>query len=112
MRAILLIILVMVGLPAMALMNTGESAMALIDYQNLVTKLAPDDAGHLDVDDRDNAIAVALARYSKDKPRGVVEDVAALGGYYLPLPQAWDDELSKVIQLEYPLGNMPPALSR
>lgn len=82
--------------------------MPQIDYQNIVGNLARDDAGRLDVDARDTAIALAVIRYSKDRPLSVVEDVASLGGHYLVLPTGWDADSSKVQEVEYPIGNVPP----
>lgn len=82
--------------------------MALSDFQNLLDNLAKDDAGRLDVDDRDSAIALAVMRYSKDRPRAVVEDVTASGGHYLNLPVGWDAESSTVQAVEYPIGDVPP----
>jgi len=89
--------------------TVGDDAVALIDYQNLVDNLVQDDAGKLDVDDRDTAIALAVIRYSKDRPDSVVEDVASTGGHYIVLPTGWADDSSMVQSLEYPIGNVPPA---
>lgn len=88
--------------------SPGVVAMAQIDYQNIVGNLARDDAGRLDVDARDTAIALAVIRYSKDRPLSAVEDVASLGGHYLVLPTGWDADSSDVQAVEYPIGNVPP----
>lgn len=49
--------------------------MALSDFQTLVTRLVRDGTGQISTDDRDGAIAAALAQYSRDVPRQVVEDI-------------------------------------
>ncbi len=63
--------------------------MALVDYQTLTDSLVRDDAGKLTPADRDLAIAAAVIRYSKDRPRTKVVDITAPGGHYLPLPTGW-----------------------
>lgn len=82
--------------------------MTLTDYQTLTDNLVRDDAGKLTPTERDRAIAAAVIRYSKDRPRTKVEDIAAPGGNYLPLPVGWDEGFSNLDSLEYPLGKMPP----
>lgn len=81
----------------------------LPDYQTLVDGMVRDDAGKLTPTDRDLAIAAAVIRYGKDRPRSKVEDITAPGGYYLPLPSGWEEGFSKLGSLEYPLGQVPPA---
>lgn len=83
--------------------------MSLADYQTLVDGMVRDDAGKLTPTDRDRAIAGAVTRYGKDRPRIKVEDIAAPGGYYLPLPAGWEAGFSALSSLEYPLGEVPPA---
>jgi hypothetical protein len=84
--------------------------MALSDFQSIVDDLLRDDAGHITTTQRDTAITTALARYSKDRPRQKVEDIVAPGGNLLPLPVAWEADFSQVQSLEYPIGNVPPAI--
>ncbi len=81
--------------------------MSLAQFQTLVDGMVRDDADHLTDTDRDQAIAAAITRYSKDRPRTRVEDVAAAGGNYLPLPSGWEAG-SSLASLEYPLGEVPP----
>lgn len=83
--------------------------MALSDFQTLVNDLVRDDSGFISDAQRDLAIANAVARYSKDRPRRLVEDVASSGSTLLNLPAAWT-EISNVISIEYPIGQTPPAL--
>lgn len=84
--------------------------MALTDFQTLVDNLVRDDAGKLSTTDRDQAIRVAVARYSKDRPRPMVEDLTAPGGNLLSLPAGWEVSFSTLNSLEYPVGSVPPAL--
>lgn len=84
--------------------------MALADYQTLVTALVRDDTGKIANADRDEAIARAVARYSKDRPIEKIEDVAAPGGNRLTLPAGWQAGFSDLLQLEYPIGNTPAEL--
>lgn len=80
----------------------------LSDYQTLVIALVRDDSGRLSSADRDNAIAAAVRRYSGDRPRRRVDDVTASDANTLPLPAQWVTDFSRVISLEYPIGNRPP----
>lgn len=83
--------------------------MPLIDFQSIVQDLVRDDASRITIAQRDTAIANAIARYSKDRPRTKVEDVVATGASLLSLPVAWDDEFSVVNAIEYPVGQVPPS---
>jgi hypothetical protein len=82
----------------------------LADYQALVTSLVRDDTGKIATSDRDTAIDLAAKRYSSDRPRTLVVDVAADGTSLLPLPAGWVDGFSGVASLEHPIGRAPPAL--
>lgn len=84
--------------------------MPLADYQTLVTNLVRDDTGKIAIADRDEAIARAVARYSKDRPRIKIEDVAAPGGNKLNLPAGWQAGFSELRAIEYPIGDTPPTL--
>lgn len=81
--------------------------MAIQDLQTLVGQMARVD-GILS-SDRDDAIAVAVARYSKDRPRLTVEDVSAVGSL-LPLPAGWVAGVSGLVELEYPVDRDPPSV--
>lgn len=82
----------------------------LSDYQTLVTDLVRDDAGKIQAAERDRAIAFAVTRYSKDRPREKVEDLTPESAQLLPLPSAWEAEFSTLRSLEYPIGDVPPTL--
>jgi len=84
--------------------------MALSDYQILVPKLVRDTAGRLTVEDIDEALGLAVTRYSKDRPRRVVVDLnIAAGGNLIDLPAGFEPEFSAIVSLEYPVGQVPPA---
>jgi hypothetical protein len=53
---------------------------------------------------RDSAIDRAVQRYSTDRPRMKVVDVAAAGGNVLALPAGWEADFSELISVEYPIG--------
>lgn len=84
--------------------------MPLADFQTLTDSLHRDDSGKITTADRDTAIGRAVARYSDDKPRTKVEDVATTGANVLPLPAGWQAEFSRVMSLEVPIGNVPPTI--
>lgn len=84
--------------------------MPLADYQTLVDDLVRDDTGKIAAADRDEAIARAVARYSKDRPKEKVEDVVAAGGNFLALPAGWQADFSEIRSIEYPVGDVPPTL--
>lgn len=68
-----------------------------------------------DVDDimpsakRDEAVAAAVALWSKHRPQVLLTDIAGDGSTYdLTLPAAYDIHTSYVQQVEYPAGNRRP----
>jgi len=82
--------------------------MSLLDFQTLTDNLVRDDAAKITSTDRDNAIALSVSRYSKDRPAKKVEDILAPGGQLLNLPVAWESGFSVLQSLEYPIGSVPP----
>jgi len=83
--------------------------MAIADFEQLRDDLARDDSGTLAAAERDQALSLAVGRYSKDRPRVLVEDVTqATTGAELALPAAWEDEVSDLVSIEYPIGENPP----
>ena len=75
---------------------------------DLVVKTVKDGAGILeDPADFDAAIAEALNRYSKHRPRLVVDDVAGQDGPDIALPEGWVNDFSNIDSIEFPIGNMP-----
>ena len=84
--------------------------MSLTDYQSLVDTLVRDQSGTTTTTDRDRAIGLAVARYSADAPRVLLEDLTwAATGYEGPLPAAWIDG-AYIRQAEFPIGEQPMAL--
>ena len=82
--------------------------MALADFQDLVNDLVRDDTSKITAADVDQAIQLAVERYSKDRPRMEVEDlVAASAGHVLPMPTAWVADFSALHSLEYPIDEQP-----
>jgi hypothetical protein len=85
--------------------------MALTDYYNLIAQLAQDSSSRITPDDTDRALAAAVLRYGRDRPRRQVEDVTlAMGGYFADLPELWEEGFSELQQVEYPIGARPPAI--
>ncbi|GBG03903.1 hypothetical protein AZSI13_32300 [Azospira sp. I13] len=83
--------------------------MALADVQALVADLVRDDGDRISPEERDRAVTLAVARYSADRPRTAVQDVVAQGGSMLPLPPAWEPDISLLTAVEVPVGQVPPA---
>lgn len=81
----------------------------LSDFQTLTASLVRDEEGKISVDERDQAIALAVVRYGKDRPREEVEDVTGDGTQYLDLPTLWEAGVSGLRAIEYPIGNIPPS---
>lgn len=79
----------------------------LSDYRTITSRLIRDDSGRIDQDDLDDAIEQAVVQYSKDRPRKLVEDVTADGSTWLDLPESWQDGISALVSLEYPVGEDP-----
>lgn len=81
--------------------------MALADIQTLVDDLVRDDAGKIALSERDRAIGLAVGRYGQDRSRVLLEDIVADGSSFLPLPSAWQSGESRLVNLEYPIGQWP-----
>lgn len=79
----------------------------LSDFQLLVEKAVRDDSSLITADDIDAAIALAVSRYSLDRPQYVVEDLEPTGLGELILPDLWEQGFSSIISLEYPIGSFP-----
>ncbi|HMX15547.1 MAG TPA: hypothetical protein PKD29_01775 [Rhodocyclaceae bacterium] len=80
----------------------------LADILPLVDAFVRDEALRLALDDKLAAIGLAVARYSQDRPRHLVEDVVSADGVSLPLPGGWTAD-SDLVGAEYPIGESPPA---
>lgn len=84
--------------------------MALADHQSLVEARTRDTGSVFTTAERDQAIGLAVQRYSLDRPRRLVVDVTADGSQVLALPAGWQADVSQLVSLEYPIGEVPPAL--
>ncbi|MBI1386285.1 MAG: hypothetical protein GC150_15370 [Rhizobiales bacterium] len=84
--------------------------MALTDIQALVADQVRDEASAIATAERDRAIAVAVKRYSSDRPRQLVVDVTSAGGQVLDLPAGWVAEFSRLVAVEHPVDQIPPSL--
>lgn len=81
--------------------------MALADYQALVDSMVRAESAAIDATDRDQAIALAVQRYSQDVERRLVKDVAwTPSGYFGPLPEGWAPGCY-LIGGEYPINQIP-----
>src|SRR5579884_217934 len=89
------------------------------DFQNGVATRIQDAAAILAQADRDALITQAVQqRYSKDRPRVLVTDVAGNGSNLLALPTdseqagtpvgVFEDGFSQVRAIEFPIGELPP----
>ncbi|GAK43605.1 conserved protein [Tepidicaulis marinus] len=76
--------------------------MALADFQSLVSNLIRDYSGEIADADRDQALSLAVTRYSTDRPRTHIEAVLAGGTTALDLPQAWEENFSTLRALGIP----------
>lgn len=82
----------------------------LADYQALVDDLVRDKDQVIVSARRDVAITNAVLRYSKDAPRELVRDQVSDGTDTLALPTEWSNEISDLVAIEYPIGNIPTSL--
>lgn len=70
-----------------------------------------DDSGKLsDPFNYDDAIAAAIKRYSKHRPRLAAADLAGAGTNDLDLPVDWAAGSSVMVSVEYPVGSVPAIL--
>lgn len=85
--------------------------MSLSLFRPKVKLLVRDGAAVLaDPADYDFSLQEAVKRYSRTKPRVVVEDIAGSGAFDYALPASWSDEMSRVRSVEYPAGDREPHL--
>lgn len=80
--------------------------MPLADFIVAVSGLVRDEGAVLSADDTTRAINQMLARFNQDYPRSNVQDLPAVNGS-AALPGDWDDEVSQVVNCEYPIGEHP-----
>lgn len=82
--------------------------MALSDYLTLLPNWVGDSDNRLTADDRLNGLALAVARYSQDRPRHITEDILLEGGQVVDLPAEWEPGFSTLERVESPVGQIPP----
>jgi hypothetical protein len=82
--------------------------MKLADVQSLVNDLVRDTDQVIASSASDTAIAHAVLRYSADAPRRAVADVDVDEDGNLPAPAGFTSA-SKLLRVEYPVGNRPPS---
>jgi hypothetical protein len=82
----------------------------LLDFQTLTQNLVRDQDGKISAAQIDEAISLALREYNKRKPAVTVQDVTGDGTQFLALPAAWETGFSSINSIEYPIGEVPPAL--
>lgn len=73
-------------------------------YLTLTADLTRDDAGKVSEAQLADAVQVAVLRYSKDRPRQVIDEITAPGGQVLPLPSGWVADFSMLQGVEYPVS--------
>ncbi len=81
------------------------------DYQDLVADLVRDTDSILSADQSDRALDLAISRYSEDKPLETVEDlIASADGTRIALPSAYVHGYSRILSVEYPVGETVPVI--
>jgi hypothetical protein len=91
--------------------------MNFTDFEAGVASRIQDNSHKLSQADQDAFINQAVkGRYSKDRPRELVTDVAGNSTKLLPLPagpsnpaEPFEDGFSQIRALEYPIGDVPPS---
>lgn len=87
----------------------------LADIQKLTDILAIDADGRFSQEDRAAAIDLALFRYSSDRPRTACETVVFDGSAFLSMPDGWQKDFSRVLDIKTDSGRVPfetvPSLS-
>lgn len=73
--------------------------MALTDLQSLARRMTRTDEATITGEDIDAAIRTAVWRYSRDRPRQLVAEIAADGPVH-PLPEGWESGFSALVAIE------------
>lgn len=77
------------------------------DLANRADSLVQDQGSYLGLGDKEHAFREALARYARDVPRAIVEDLSGDGGTYDFTLASYSDGFSTVRSVEYPAGRRP-----
>lgn len=75
-------------------------------FQDFVDDLVRDDVSRVTLAQKTRALGTAVIQYSKDRPREIVADVAAIAPQSAPLPQ----DCTMLMDIEYPIGHIPPRM--
>ncbi|MEQ8605180.1 MAG: hypothetical protein RIB45_17850 [Marivibrio sp.] len=81
----------------------------LSDFQAIVDDLVRDESAEITADSRERAIALAVTRYSTDRPRAAIEEVTAVAGEMQDLPPGWDAQFSAIAEVKRTGGDKIPA---
>lgn len=84
---------------------TADSALAV-----QVAAKIKDSSGQITTQDLHLALAEALQRYSKDRPRLLVADIPGANVPDYSVPTGWVDGLSTIVSIEYPAGLIPEVI--
>lgn len=79
-------------------------------YLTLTADLTRDDASKVSAEQLADAVQAAVLRYSKDRPRQVIDEITAPGGQVLPLPSGWVADFSLLQAIEHPVSAYPPSM--
>jgi len=80
----------------------------LSDYNSRVDALVQDDAGFIESAEIDEAITMAVKRYSLHRPQEKAQEYAGDGGYDYDLPSDWVQGFSRIVSVEYPYDEQDP----
>jgi hypothetical protein len=81
--------------------------VALSTYQAFVDDLVRDDAARITPLARDAAVEQAVARLSALKPRRLIVEQTGVSGSRVAVPAGWVDGVSRLVAVEYPVGETP-----
>lgn len=82
--------------------------MAIEYYQRQVADLVRDDGDRVTAEQIDAAVAAAVAQYSGQAPRSLTVEQTGAAGQFLATPEGWVADESRLVSIEYPVGDMPP----
>ncbi|MBF0261088.1 MAG: hypothetical protein HQL97_04490 [Magnetococcales bacterium] len=74
--------------------------MALTDLQSLARRMTRTDEATITAEDIDAAIRTAVWRYSLDRPRHLVAEIAVADGPVHPMPEGWENGFSAIAAIE------------
>jgi len=72
-----------------------------------ITNIVKDESGKLLDNDIDRYMLFAIRTYSRSRPDIAVVDITGDGGHDYALPSSWVDGFSRIMIIEYPIGDIP-----